>query len=133
MFTSDGEVNERFLVDFERKAVSTMLEKRDEERRRKEEEMKRKEEEEEAEEERRRLAEAVPPSDNPDEQWQVRQAACIVQESGYVDLCAIITTCQIWLYFVACFTFVSICCASILYCFYWHVLCTHYILPENIR
>ena len=81
MFTSDGEGNERFLVDFERKAVSTLLEKRDEEKRRREEEMKRKEEEEEAEEERRRLAEAVPPSDNPDEQWQVKQVGCMVWES----------------------------------------------------
>ena len=66
---TEGEGNERFLVDFERKAVTTLLERREEERRKKEEELKRKEEEEEAEEERRRLAEMVPPSDNPDEQW----------------------------------------------------------------
>ena len=130
MFTSDGEGNERFLVDFERKAVSTMLEKRDEERRRREEEMKRKEEEEEAEEERRRLAEAVPPSDNPDEQWYVKQVGCIVRESCYLDLCnhCLLPNIPLFCSFIlARFTFVSICYSSILYCFFSHVFLKHFI------
>lgn len=67
MLTTDGQGNEKFLVDFERKAVSALLEKRDEERMKREEEMKKNEDE--AEEEEQRLAEKVPPSDNPDEQW----------------------------------------------------------------
>ena len=56
-----GEVDgEKFLVDFEQKAVRELVEQRDAHIRR---------EEEEEEEERRRLAEEVRPPHDPDDEW----------------------------------------------------------------
>ena len=81
----DEDGSKLFLVDFERKAMDTISDKRREQLAKEEEEKKQREQEE-AEEERKQLAEPLKETEDPQEEWWVKNTISCYKFPSYVSV-----------------------------------------------